>query len=75
MGTKDFENLELSNAVNALSFTIGATQYNKCTWSAPNARIESVAKSDDNGTQLIKLSGGLYDSTAAANDAFSFLLN
>lgn len=75
VGTKDFENIELTNAVNALSFTIGATQYNKCTWSAPNARIESVAKSDDNGTQLIKLSGGLYDSTAAANDAFSFLLN
>ncbi|MFL5481137.1 MAG: phage tail tube protein [Gemmatimonadaceae bacterium] len=75
VGTKDFENLQLTNAVNALSFTIGATQYNKCTWSAPNARIEDVAKSDDAGTQLIKLSGGLYDSTPAANDAFSFLLN
>jgi hypothetical protein len=75
VGTKDFENLELTNAVNALSFTIGATQYNKFTWSAPNARIESVAKSDDAGTQLIKLSGGLYDSTAAANDAISLLFN
>ncbi|MDQ6770533.1 MAG: hypothetical protein M3Z54_11165, partial [Gemmatimonadota bacterium] len=75
VGTKDFENLELTNAVNALSFTLGATQYNKLTWSAPNARIESVAKADDAGTQLIKLSGGLYDSVAAANDAASFLFN
>jgi len=75
VGTKDFENLELTNAVNALAFQLNATQYNKLTWSAPNARIESVAKSDDNGTQLIKLAGGLYDSTPAANDAASFLLN
>lgn len=75
VGTKDFENLELTNAVNALSFTIGATQYNKFTWSVPNARIESVAKNDDNGTQIVKLSGGLYDSAPAANDAWSWLLN
>jgi hypothetical protein len=75
VATKDFENLQLTNAVNALSFTIGATQYNKATWSAPNARIEDVAKSDDSGTQLIKLSGGLYDSVPAANDSFSWLLN
>lgn len=75
VATKDFENLQLTNAVNALSFTLGATQYNKLTWTAPNARIEDVAKSDDNGTQLIKISGGLYDSTPAANDAASFLYN
>lgn len=75
VATKDFENLELTNAVNALSFTIGGTQYNKFTWSAPNARIEAVSKADDNGTQLIKLSGGLYDSTPAANDAVSLLFN
>lgn len=75
VGTKDFENLELTNAVNALSFTIGSIQYNKLTWSAPNAHIEAVAKADDNGTQLIKLSGGLYDSAPGANDAVSLLFN
>lgn len=75
VGTKDFENLELTNAVNAISFQLNATQYNKLTWSAPNARIETVNKADDNGTQIIKLTGGLYDSAPAANDAVSFLMN
>lgn len=75
IATKDFENLQLTNVLNALSFTLGTTQYNKLTWSAPNAHIETATKSDDNGTQLITLTGGLYDSTPAANDAASFLLN
>lgn len=75
IATKDFEALELANTAFSLSFTVGTVQYNKVTFTLANCRLESTAKSDDNGTQLITLSGGAYDSVAAANDAVSVLFN
>jgi len=75
IATKDFENLAFLNSSASISFTIGATQYNKVTWTAANVRFDEPKYSDDNGTQLITLTGGVYDSTPAANDAAVILFN
>lgn len=65
----DLEGLRLSNTPGSLTFTIGGTQYNKIQVTLPNVRIEDVKPSSDNGTELVTISGGCYDSVAAANDA------
>jgi hypothetical protein len=70
IATKDFEALQTANTGVAISWFNNASQYNRLRWSAPNAIIEDVKESDDNGTLVITLSGGCYDSTPGANDAF-----
>lgn len=67
----DFEGWRKSNTGLAIGWTLGGTQYNKGNFAAPNARIEKVQVSDDNGTQVITVSGHLWDSVPAANDAFA----
>jgi hypothetical protein len=71
--TKDMEGWRSGNTAVAISFTIGTIQYNKWLFTANNARVEGkgVKVQDGNGTQLLLLSGHLYDSTPGANDAFT----
>jgi hypothetical protein len=73
VGTIDMEGWRRSNTGLVIGFTVGATQYAKWNFAAPNARVEGkgVKVQDGNGTQLLLLSGHLYDSTPGANDAFS----
>lgn len=66
----DFESYRLNNTPGSLTFTIGANQYNKIQVTLPNVRIEDVKQSSDNGTELTTISGGCFDSTPGANDAF-----
>lgn len=67
----DFEGWRKSNTTLAIGWTLGTVQYNKANFTAPNAKIEKVQVSDDSGTQVITVSGHLWDSVPAANDAFS----
>jgi hypothetical protein len=73
VATIDMEGWRRSNTGIAIGFTIGATQYAKWNFAAANARVESkgVKVQDSNGTQLLLLSGHLYDSAPGANDAFA----
>jgi hypothetical protein len=72
IGTKDLELLEANNTSIAITFFLNASQYNRFRWTAPSARIESVKPSDDEGTRVVTISGGCYDSTPGANDAVQF---
>lgn len=68
--TVDWESIRALKTGCALTFAFGV-QYGKYHWIAPNAIIEMVKYSDDNGTQITTLSGGCYDSVYGANDAVS----
>ena len=71
VATKDAEGWRKSNTPIAISFTLGTVQYNKHLFTAPLAKVEKVQVSNDNGTQVITVSGHLWDSVPANNDAFS----
>lgn len=65
----DFESLRANRTLCALTWLVGAVQYNKTQFTAGTSVIEDVKISDDNGTQITTISGGVYDSTFGANDA------
>lgn len=72
----DFEGLAVAQTGQALSFAVGATAFvDKCQVTLANARIDKVQLSDDQGTQLVTLSGGYYDSIPGANDALALLFS
>lgn len=68
--TIDWETIRSAKTPVALTFAFGP-QYGKYHWTAPNAIVEMVKYTDDNGTQITTLSGGCYDSAYGANDAVS----
>jgi hypothetical protein len=70
---QDFEGFRVNNTPGTLSFLVGGTQYSKFGLTLPNVRVEDVKRSTDNGTELVTISGGVYDSTFAANDSVQAL--
>jgi hypothetical protein len=71
VATIDVEGWRKANTGLVLSWTLGTVQYNKANFAAPNAHVEKVQVADDAGTQVITVSGFLWDSAPGANDAFS----
>lgn len=73
VATLDLEGLQLSATPEALTWTIGSVQYNKCQFTAPAVVIETYDVSNDNGIPIATISGGVYDSTDTATDAVSLV--
>jgi len=72
VATMDFEALQIANTGFTLSWAVPGVQYvGAISWTSPNAHIEKVKYGNDKGTQIVTLEGGLYDSVAAANNAFT----
>lgn len=66
--TIDWETIRSTKQSCAMTFAFGP-QYGKYHWIVPNAIVEMVKYADDNGTQIVTISGGCYDSVYGANDA------
>jgi len=71
--TLDLENLQKTVAANALSWTIGAVQYDTAHFSAPAAIIETYDAANDNGIPVATIGGVLAPSTDTTTDNFSLV--
>lgn len=60
IAAKDFRSRMEAGVDITIDWQIGAIQYNKIVFNTTRARIEKVTPSNDGGTALITLEGGLY---------------
>ncbi len=75
VATKDFEGMKHAGTPFAISIVVGVTQYNKVTLSTFAARIAELKTADDNGTRVLRMSGGLFGSEVHTSDAVTILFN
>ena len=59
----------------AITFSVGATQYNKFDFTASKAILRNISLDADGPTALLNLTFGLYTSTPIANDDYSIVFN